>query len=117
MICVCGGQQASAATAPSAWSSTPADPRAVTVKGAGDGKADDTAAIQSAIAASRGRTGEGIVFLPSGRYRLTRSILVPQGVRIFGVGATRPVLVLGDNTPGFQQGVGTMVVFTRRRPV
>jgi hypothetical protein len=112
MICVCGGQQASAATAPSAWSSAPADPRAVTVKGAGDGKADDTAAIQSAIAASRGRTGEGIVFLPSGRYRLTRSILVPQGVRIFGVGATRPVLVLGDNTPGFQQGVGTMVVFT-----
>ncbi len=112
MICVCGGQQASAATAPSAWSSAPADPRAVTVKGAGDGKTDDTAAIQSAIAASRGRTGEGIVFLPSGRYRLTRSILVPQGVRIFGVGATRPVLVLGDNTPGFQQGVGTMVVFT-----
>jgi hypothetical protein len=112
MICVCGGQHASAATAPSAWSSAPADPRVVTVKGAGDGKTDDTAAIQQAIATSRGHTGEGIVFLPSGRYRLSRSILVPQGVRIFGVGATRPVLVLGDNTPGFQQGVGTMVVFT-----
>jgi hypothetical protein len=112
MIGVCGGQHAFAATAPSAWSNAPQDPRAVTVKGVGDGKADDTAAIQSAIAASRGPTGEGIVFLPQGRYRLTRSIMVPQGVRIFGVGATRPVLVLGDNTPGFQQGVGTMVVFT-----
>ncbi|MDE1917971.1 MAG: SMP-30/gluconolactonase/LRE family protein [Sphingomonadales bacterium] len=114
MICVCGaqGQHASAAAAPSVLNSAPQDPRIVTVRGMGDGKADDTAAIQSAIAASRGPTGEGIVFLPSGRYRLTRSILVPQGVRLFGVGATRPVLVLGDNTPGFRQGVGTMVVFT-----
>jgi hypothetical protein len=105
------GIPAAVHAAPSAWSIRPDDPRAVTVRGAGDGRTDDTAAIQSAIAASRGRTGEGIVFLPSGRYRITRSILVPQGVRIFGVGATRPALVLGDATPGFQTGVATMVVF------
>jgi hypothetical protein len=37
---------------------------------------------------------------------------VPPGVRVFGVGATRPVLVLAPNTPGFQKGVGTMIVFT-----
>jgi hypothetical protein len=95
----------------------PADPHAVTVKGSGDGRADDTAALQQAIDAARDASGHGIVFLPSGRYRLTRSILVPQGVRIFGVGATRPVLVLGDATPGFQQpvsqeGVSTLIVFT-----
>ncbi|HEY0316244.1 MAG TPA: glycoside hydrolase family 55 protein, partial [Sphingomonas sp.] len=100
-----------AQAAPSAWSARPDDPRAVTVHGVGDGRADDSAAIQSAIDASRGKTGEGIVFLPSGRYRITRSILVPQGVRIFGVGRTRPALVLGDATPGFQKGVATMVVF------
>jgi hypothetical protein len=102
---------AAALAAPSAWSVQPDDPRAVTVRAAADGRADDTTAIQSTIEASRGKTGEGIVFLPSGRYRITRSILVPQGVRIFGVGRTRPVLVLGDATPGFQTGVATMVVF------
>jgi hypothetical protein len=95
----------------SAWAVRPDDPRAVTVKGVGDGRADDTVAIQSAIDASRGKTGEGIVFLPSGRYRITRSILVPQGVRVFGVGRTRPTLVLPEATPGFQTGVATMVVF------
>jgi hypothetical protein len=69
-------------------------------------------AVQSAIDAARDKTGHGVVFLPSGRYRLTRSLLVPPGVRIFGVGAKRPVFVLGPNTPGFQKGVGTMIVFT-----
>jgi hypothetical protein len=92
--------------------SAPDDPRAITVKGVRDGRADDTLAVQQAIDAARDKTGHGLVFLPSGRYRLTRSLLVPPGVRIFGVGATRPVFVLAPNTPGFQEGVGTMIVFT-----
>jgi polygalacturonase len=103
---------AAAATTGSTLLARPDDPHAVTVKGKGDGRADDTDALQRAIDAARDGTGHGIVFLPSGRYRLTRSILVPQGVRIFGVGPTRPSLVLGDATPGFQQGVSTLIVFT-----
>jgi hypothetical protein len=90
----------------------PDDPRAISVKAIGDGRADDTDAVQRAIDAARDKTGHGLVFLPSGRYRLSRSLLVPPGVRIFGVGATRPVFVLGPSTPGFQKGVGTMIVFT-----
>ena len=99
----------------------PHDPRAVTVAAVGDGRADDTALLQRAIDMAAGpdnsgkagpRDSGGIVFLPSGRYRLTRSILVPPGVRLFGVGRTRPVLVLGDQTPGFQAGIATLVVFT-----
>jgi hypothetical protein len=103
-----------ALAAPSASTllTAPPDRHAVTVKGVGDGRADDTDAVQRALDQARDRTGHGIVFLPSGRYRLSRSILVPDGVRIFGVGRTRPVLVLGDNTPGFQEGVSTLVVFT-----
>ncbi|USQ98251.1 SMP-30/gluconolactonase/LRE family protein [Caulobacter sp. RL271] len=96
----------------SALPMTPDDPRAITVKAAGDGRADDTDAVQQAIDAARDKAGHGLVFLPSGRYRLSRSILVPPGVRVFGVGKTRPVFVLGANTPGFQEGVGTMIVFT-----
>jgi len=90
----------------------PDDPAAVVVKAKGDGRADDTAAIQRALDAARDKTGHGLVFLPSGRYRLTRTLVVPIGVRVFGIGQTRPVLLLADNTPGFQQGVSTMVVFS-----
>jgi hypothetical protein len=100
------------AATPSVLLAAPDDPRAIRVKGVGDGRADDTQAVQSAIDAACDKTGHGLVFLPSGRYRLSRSILVPPGVRIFGVGARRPVFVLGPNTPGFQKGVGTMIVFT-----
>lgn len=90
----------------------PDDPNAVTVAGKGDGRADDTAAIQSAIDAAAAHRAGGVVFLPAGRYRITRTIFVKPAVRIFGVGPTRPVLVLADDTPGFQSGVANMLLFT-----
>src|SRR6185312_1413534 len=105
----------SASAAPgrgSVFLTAPADPAAITVKAVADGKADDTAAIQSAIDAAAKSGAGGIVWLPAGRYRISRSLLIPPAVRVFGVGATRPVLVLGDNTPGFDKGVATMVIFT-----
>ena len=102
--------QAFAATT-SVLPTAPDEPRAVMVVGKGDGRADDSAALQTALDKARDATGHGIVFLPSGRYRLTRTIIVPAGVRLYGVGPTRPVLVLAPKTPGFQRGVSTMVVF------
>ena len=96
----------------SVYTTLPDDPKAVVVHGIGDGKADDTVVIQAAIDAAANKGDGGMVFLPSGRYRITRTLLIPPAVRLFGVGETRPVLVLGDRTPGFQKGVGNMVVFT-----
>src|ERR1700748_2871958 len=82
------------------------DPRAVPLTDAvGDGKADDSAAIQAAIDKAASDRGEGIVFIPEGRYRLTRTIYVWPAVRVIGWGAKRPVFVLGDNTPGYWGGV------------
>ena len=60
---------------PSVYRTAPDDPKAVTVKATGDGVADDTAAIQQALDAVSNRGAGGLVFLPSGRYRLTRGIL------------------------------------------
>jgi hypothetical protein len=81
-----------------------------------DGVDDDTAAIQAAIDKAKGNAREGIVFVPAGRYRLTRTVYLWPGVRLIGYGSTRPVFVLPDNTPGFQTGVGVMVMFTGASP-
>jgi hypothetical protein len=99
----------------SVFQTTPSDPRAVTVAGKADGRADDTDAIQHALDAATEHSPGGVVFLPSGRYRISHTLLVSPGVRLYGIGATRPVLVLGSHTPGFQRGVGSMVVFTGAR--
>ena len=81
----------------------------------GDGIADDSDAIQQAIDQVEATTKQGIVFIPSGRYRITKTIYVWPAVRLIGYGPTRPVLVLGKNTPGFQQGIGYMVMFAGGR--
>ncbi|HVN92348.1 MAG TPA: glycosyl hydrolase family 28-related protein [Terracidiphilus sp.] len=78
----------------------------------GDGVSDDSQAIQAAIDKAEGKAREGLVFVPSGRYRITRTIYLWPGIRIIGYGETRPVFVLADNTPGFQTGVGVMLTFT-----
>ncbi|EJL34342.1 glycosyl hydrolase family 28-related protein [Novosphingobium sp. AP12] len=101
---------------PSVYTAAPDEPTAITVTGKGDGRADDTAAIQQAIdraaagPADKG-SGGGIVFLPTGTYRITRTLFLWPGVRIFGIGEKRPVIVLGAKTPGFQRGIGHMLVF------
>jgi sugar lactone lactonase YvrE len=95
----------------SVFTAAPHDPRAVTVAKQGDGRADDTQAIQQAIDQAADNGG-GLVFIPSGRYRISHTILVWPGVRIIGVGPTRPTLFLGDDTPGFQKGVANIVAFT-----
>lgn len=96
----------------SVYETIPNDTNAVVVKAVGDGRTDDTAAIQRAIdAAVVDKWRGGVVFLPSGRYLISRTIIMPPAVRLFGVGKTRPVIVLGDNTPGFGEGVATMFTF------
>jgi Pectate lyase superfamily protein/SMP-30/Gluconolactonase/LRE-like region len=82
----------------------------------GDGVADDSGALQQAIDKIQETTNQGILFLPSGRYRVTRTIYIWPGIRIFGYGKTRPVIVLGANTPNYQQGPWYMIFFAGGRP-
>ena len=71
------------------------DPKAVYVTpGDGDG-------IQKAIDKVQETTGQGVVFLPEGRYTIGKTIYVWPGIRVIGYGARRPVLVLAPNTPGY----------------
>jgi len=84
----------------------------------GDGTADDTDAIQQAIDKVQETTNQGIVFVPEGRYRLTKTIYIWPGIRVIGYGAARPVFVLGKNTPGYQDSdkEKLMIFFAGRRP-
>jgi hypothetical protein len=82
----------------------------------GDGNADDTEAIQQAIDKEEETNHEGVVFFPSGRYRITKTIYIWPGIRLIGYGATRPVLVVAPNTPYFQNGPAYMVFFAGNHP-
>jgi hypothetical protein len=93
------------------------DPAAVYLADAhGDGVADDSAAVQAAIDKVQDAKGEGIVFIPQGRYRISRTIFLWPGVRVIGYGAERPVFVLGEHTPGYQDGIAYMFFFAGARP-
>ncbi len=111
LLSACSFAQAVPAQSASVFTTRLDDPKAVYLTVPVDDRADDSAAIQAAIDKSE-NAREGIVFIPSGRYRITRTIYIWPAVRVFGYGPTRPVFVLADNTPGFQQGMGVMVVFT-----
>jgi sugar lactone lactonase YvrE len=106
--------------AASYYPSRPDDPKAVYLTREefgtkADGVADDTLALQNAIDAIEARAGEGIVFVPSGRYRLTKTVYIWPGVRLIGYGITRPLFLLSDSSPGFQKGPAYMFFFTGGR--
>ncbi len=114
---------AAPARAASFYTARPDDPRAVYLTPDafpvhGDGVADDTAALQAAIDKVQETTGEGIVFVPAGRYRVTNTIDVWPGIRVIGYGATRPVLVLAPGTPGYGDPAAEkyLVFFAGNRP-
>jgi sugar lactone lactonase YvrE len=111
VLAVLAAPALASAQSPSAFPTAPAEPTAVTVAAKGDGRADDTEALQQALDRALDATRHGVVFLPSGIYRISRTLIVPTGVRIYGVGPTRPVIRLAAGTPGFQQGVSAMIVF------
>lgn len=77
---------------------------------------DSSAELQRAIDKASGTGREGVVFVPEGRYTITRTVYLWPGVRLIGYGETRPVFVLPPNTPGFQKGMGVMVMFTGLTP-
>ena len=110
ILCICP-----AAFAASVITSRLEDPKAVYLD-ASAATGDSSAALQAAIDKASGTGREGIVFVPAGRYSLTRTVYLWPGVRLIGYGSTRPVFVLPPNTPGFQKDMGVMVMFTGLTP-
>ena len=84
----------------------------------GDGVANDSDAVQQAIDKIQAAANQGIVFVPEGRYRITKTIYIWPSIRVIGYGARRPVFVLGRGTPGYQDPnqESYMVFFAGGRP-
>ena len=68
-----------------------------------DGKGDDTDALQQAIDKVAETSHQGIVFVPEGAYRLSKTVYVWEGVRLIGYGKNRPKFVLAPITPGYHE--------------
>jgi Pectate lyase superfamily protein/SMP-30/Gluconolactonase/LRE-like region len=115
-FCFCGTLSAN-----SYYTVRPEDPRAVYLTPEsfsvhGDGIADDSEALQNAINRIQEAHFQGILFVPSGRYLISKTIYIWPGIRVIGYGQTRPLLVLGANTPGYQHGPAYMIFFAGSRP-
>lgn len=100
------------------YTQRPDDPAAVYLEAKGDGAADDSDALQAAIDRVQQTRRQGIVYVPEGRYRITKTIYVWPSIRLIGYGAKRPVLLLAANTPGFTDRADEryMLFFAGGRP-
>jgi len=101
----------------SVYTQKPADPEAFyftpenfNIKA--DGKTDVTEELQLAINRLKTEKAFGILFIPEGKYLISKTIQVPAAIRLIGYGKIRPEIILGKNTPGYQSEQNYMIWFT-----
>lgn len=72
-----------------------------------DGKTDVSEALQAAINQVKKERNFGILFIPEGKYKISKTIYIPSAIRLIGYGKNRPEFILAKNSPGFQEEVTT----------
>lgn len=72
-----------------------------------DGVKDVSHSLQEAINRVKAEKNFGILFIPEGTYRISRTIYIPPAIRLIGYGKKRPEFILGKDTPGYQEEVGS----------
>jgi hypothetical protein len=70
-----------------------------------DGEMDVSDALQAAINQVKTEKNFGILFIPEGKYRISKTIYIPGAIRLIGYGYNRPEFILKENTPGYQEEV------------
>ncbi len=103
--------------AQSAYNQLPDDPQAVCFSAERfhikpDGKQDVSEPLQRAINQLKKEKNFGVLFIPEGKYLISKTIYVPKAIRIIGVGSNRPEFILGQNTAGYQSENNYMFWFT-----
>lgn len=97
----------SATSTESVYTQRPNDPEAyyftsVNFNIKADGVTDVSDELQRAINQVKSEKNYGILFIPEGKYRISKTIYVPPAVRLIGYGETRPEIILNENSPGYQ---------------
>ena len=92
----------------SVYTRKPNDPEAILITPEefnikADGRTDVSDELQSAINKVKIEKNFGIVFLPEGRYLISKTIYIPAAVRLIGYGRQRPEIILARNSPGYQK--------------
>jgi hypothetical protein len=70
-----------------------------------DGSTDVSDELQKAIDLIKNEKNFGILFIPEGKYRISKTIYIPKAVRLIGYGKKRPLIFLAENSPGYQDPV------------
>ncbi len=70
-----------------------------------DGIGDDTDSLQKAINQAHMKSHNSVLFIPEGKYRISRTIYIPRAMRLIGYGKNRPIFILGKNTKGFHKPI------------
>lgn len=70
-----------------------------------DGKTDVSEALQNAINQVKQEKNFGVLFIPEGKYLISKTIYVPGAIRLIGYGKNRPEFILAKNSPGYQSEV------------
>ena len=70
-----------------------------------DGKTDVSDELQAAINGVKTKNNFGVLFIPEGKYLISKTIYIPNSIRLIGYGNNRPLFILAKNSPGFQEPV------------
>jgi hypothetical protein len=70
-------------------------------------KSDVSDALQRAINQVKTEKNYGVLFIPEGKYRISKTIYIPPAIRLIGYGKNRPEFILSKNSPGYQKGNST----------
>jgi Pectate lyase superfamily protein/SMP-30/Gluconolactonase/LRE-like region len=77
-----------------------------------DGKTDVSNELQLAINKLKIEKNIGILFIPEGKYLISKVIYIPKAIRIIGYGKNRPEFILAENAPGYKDEHNYMFWFT-----
>ncbi|HVB02704.1 MAG TPA: glycosyl hydrolase family 28-related protein [Chitinophagaceae bacterium] len=72
-----------------------------------DGTMDVSDALQRAVNLVKSTDNFGILFIPDGKYLISKTIFIPTAVRLIGYGKKRPLIILADHSPKYQTADST----------
>jgi Pectate lyase superfamily protein/SMP-30/Gluconolactonase/LRE-like region len=79
-----------------------------------DGKHDVSEALQHAINTLKKEKNFGVLFIPEGKYLISKTIYIPKAIRLIGYGKNRPEFILGKNNVAYQDEQNYMFWFTNK---